>query len=68
MHYTQSWRAFIKRLIAWTLMSYLNYDSHLQEELVSNDFISFVDGIRRGPEFLFVMVPQRREGVTQLIQ
>lgn len=38
MHYAQSWRAFIKRLIAWTLMSYLNYDSHLEEELVSNDF------------------------------
>lgn len=29
--------------------------------------ISFVDRIRRGPEFLFIMVPQRREGVTQLI-
>lgn len=65
MHYTQSGRAFIKRLIAWTLMSYLKHDSHFEEEFVSNDFnhLCWWDKAR----FLFIMVPQRREGVTQLI-
>lgn len=32
--------------------------------------ISFVDGmrVRSNPKFLFIIVPQRREGMTQLIQ
>lgn len=39
----------------------------LRRNLSQTTLIIFVDGIRRGPEFLFIMVPQRREGVTQLI-
>lgn len=32
--------------------------------------ISFVDGmrVRSNPKFLFIIVPQRRKGMTQLIQ